>query len=97
MREERQRFRNARSAGTLEGKFLENFCDRQRNGGRRRAGGERIQLIAQLAGRFLVALAGVDQRAVAVDVLERMEQRRLPAGKQRKDQGYAGEPRDHVN
>jgi hypothetical protein len=97
LREEWRRFRNARSAEGLERKFLKNFRDRKYDGGRWRAGRERIQLVAQLAGRLLVVVAGVDQRPVTVDVLERMEQRRLPAGKQRNDQGYAGEPRDHFS
>jgi len=54
----------------------------------RRAGSERGKCVAQLGtvGRFLpgMAVADVDQAALRIDVLNRVLQSRLPAGKQRR-------------
>ena len=57
----------------------------------RRAGGERRQRITQGAGAIRVALvrmaiSEVNQAAVLVKVLERVQQRVLPSGKERDNQ-----------
>lgn len=58
--------------------------------------GERVTELVRRPGGGLVALpeaiGRVHQVAVRVDVLQGMQQRRLPGGEQRNDEERAGEP-----
>jgi len=86
--EERRRFGRARLGGGKTESVMTG-CRRLEQGRRmRRAGSKRGKCVAQLGtvGRFLpgMAVANVDQAALRIDVLNRVLQSRLPAGKQRR-------------
>jgi hypothetical protein len=87
LREERGRIRDARRAlmpGRIEvGELL--GCDRRlhRIGSARRERGQRIaQRLCARAVAMRMAVVEMDELAELVDVLDRVLQRRLPAGKQ---------------
>jgi hypothetical protein len=62
--------------------------DREKRGGLWRAGGQRIQ---DLAGNVVRSFAEVNQLALRVGVLERMDERRLPADEKGGDEKEMGE------
>lgn len=95
LREKWRGFGDARRALDRYCGYIENFRDCKSPGSVRDAGGQRLQRIAKLATGALVLLSRVDQRAMVVDVLERMDQRRLPREEQGGSQENSCERPDH--
>jgi hypothetical protein len=91
--EERRRFRQppfrARRDGTLAGRYGKIELEVRLRGAR----GQRGERVAR--GRLVGRLAAEMNQAGAVGMLQRMEQCRLPAGKQGCDEKKPRETRDH--
>ena len=85
MRKKRRRFRYARRARRIERRFVAGLKVSPQGESRCSARRKRREQIAERPGLPLVVvkMADVDKLAELVQVLDRVLQRRLPAGKQR--------------